>query len=178
MDSLSIAIPFVKLEEGFRTNAYPDPATKAEPYTIGYGSTYYPNGTKVKKGDKVTKDQAEQMMIHVLKQTQSKIRKALTNQLQPHQEAALLSLAYNIGDSRLLNSTAFKLIRANPNDPKIEDAIKAFRIAAGKINPTLVKRRQRESDLYFNRGKAAAIAVGAIVPLVIITLFFLINRSK
>lgn len=177
MDSLSIAIPFIKKEEGFRANAYPDPATKAEPYTIGYGTTFYANGTKVKKGDVITKDQAEQELIAFLKRSQTKIRNAVVKQLQPHQEAALLSLAYNIGDPALLRSTALKLIKANPNDPAIDAAIKAFRIAAGKINPVLVKRRARESDLYFNRGKAAPYIIGAI-PLVLITLFFLVNKSK
>jgi lysozyme len=32
-------IDLVKASEGLRLNAYPDPATKAEPWTIGYGHT-------------------------------------------------------------------------------------------------------------------------------------------
>src|SRR5437868_827293 len=44
--------------EGLELTAYPDPGTGKEPYTIGYGTTVYPDGTKVKLGDTCSKAQA------------------------------------------------------------------------------------------------------------------------
>jgi lysozyme len=40
------AVDFVSQHEGLRLNAYPDPATGGDPWTIGYGST----GPNVKPG--------------------------------------------------------------------------------------------------------------------------------
>ena len=38
----------------FDERACPDPATGAEPYTIGYGSEFYPDGSPVLKGQLVS----------------------------------------------------------------------------------------------------------------------------
>lgn len=35
-------------------------------WTIGYGNTYYPNGTKVKQGDRITQAQADEMFEYIV----------------------------------------------------------------------------------------------------------------
>ena len=51
--------------EGYRSNAYDDGVGV---WTIGYGTTKYPNGERVKKGDVCTLEQANQYMAHDLKE--------------------------------------------------------------------------------------------------------------
>lgn len=52
-------IDLIKQFEGYRSKAYPDPATGGAPWTIGYGTTVYPSGEKVAKGDTITPNHAE-----------------------------------------------------------------------------------------------------------------------
>ncbi|WP_234455005.1 lysozyme [Pseudomonas lactis] len=51
------AINLIKSSEGLRLNAYPDPATGADPWTIGYDAT-----RGAIKGMKITAEQAERML--------------------------------------------------------------------------------------------------------------------
>ena len=57
-------VALIKQFEGYRTNAY---KCSAGTWTIGYGTTIYPSGQKVKKGDKTTKELAEQYIKHDVK---------------------------------------------------------------------------------------------------------------
>ena len=52
-------IALIKQFEGCRLEAYKDSAGIP---TIGYGNTYYPDGTKVKIGDKITQQRAEELL--------------------------------------------------------------------------------------------------------------------
>ena len=55
----------IKLDEGLKLKAYP---CSAGVWTIGYGSTEYPDGRKVKQGDKITLSQAATYLQHDLRQ--------------------------------------------------------------------------------------------------------------
>jgi len=99
-------IELIKQFEGYedalpdgRAQAYPDPITKWDLPTIGYGTTVYPDGSKVKKGDVITKAQAEQYLIaHVDTQCRSALEKIPTwNRMNANQRGALYSFAYNMG---------------------------------------------------------------------------------
>ncbi len=48
--AVTVALPLVKEFEGCRLEAYPDPETGGEPWTIGWGSTTYGDGAPVKQG--------------------------------------------------------------------------------------------------------------------------------
>ena len=58
----SAAIKLIKEFEGCHLAAYPDPLYGAEPYTIGYGTTRYPGGRQVSRGDKITVIEADMFM--------------------------------------------------------------------------------------------------------------------
>lgn len=57
---------FMKLWEGFETKVYPDPATNGEPYTVGCGLTYKPDGSKFRLGDVYAADQLNQWAETIL----------------------------------------------------------------------------------------------------------------
>jgi lysozyme len=149
MDSLTIALPLIKKSEGLRLIAYPDPATGGKPYTIGYGATYYENGSPILSGDKITKAQAEKLLQFHAGKAKETVKKLVKSNINPNQEAALISLVFNIGEGNLAKSTLLKKINKDSKDPSINEEFKKWVYANKKIFPGLVGRREEESKLFF-----------------------------
>ncbi|MGK7910343.1 MAG: C39 family peptidase [Synechococcus sp.] len=95
----SRVVELIEKHEGFRANAYPDPAHGWQVPTIGYGTTTYPDGRKVKQGDTVTREQAQQyLMDFLLQKCRPILAKIPTwSQMNVNQQGALYSFAYNLG---------------------------------------------------------------------------------
>ena len=130
--------------EGKRLTAYDDGVGV---WTIGFGTTVYPNGIKVMKGDTCTEAQAKTYMAHDLKKFEATVNKAVTVQLNQNQFDALLSLAYNIGTNAFSKSTLVKKLNAND----IRGAADQFDVwvnAGGKRMQGLVNRRTVEKALF------------------------------
>lgn len=139
-------IDLVKSFEGLRLTAYKCSAGKD---TIGYGNTFYEDGSKVKPGDKITVDRAVKLLEFILDKFEDSVEKLVTPELNENQMAALVSFAYNCGVGNLKSSTLLKKVNADPNDPTIADEFKKWTKAGGKVLTGLVKRRNAESILYF-----------------------------
>ena len=58
MVGFSKAIDIICKYEGYEEKAIADPVTGKNPYTLGYGSQFYPDGSPVKAGHCVTKQKA------------------------------------------------------------------------------------------------------------------------
>ena len=130
--------------EGLRLNAYDDGVGV---WTIGYGTTIYPNGIKVKRGDTCTTEQAKAYMAHDLKKFESAVNSAVTVSINQNQFDALVSLAYNIGTSGFKNSTLVKKLNAGD----IRGASAQFNVwnkGGGKVMQGLVNRRDVERKLF------------------------------
>jgi len=130
--------------EGLRLNAYDDGVGV---WTIGFGTTIYPNGIKVKKGDTCTEAQAKAYMAHDLKKFESAVNSAVTVPINQNQFDALVSLAYNIGTSGFKNSTLVKKLNAGD----IRGAAAQFDVwnkGGGKVMQGLVNRRAVERKLF------------------------------
>lgn len=138
--------------EGLRLSPYYATAEEKEKgiVTIGYGNTFYENGTKVKITDApITKTEALRLLQLTSDKFATKVNSLITKQLTQNQFDALVSLAYNIGLGNFAKSTALKLVNNNPLDPNIAHYIKAWNKQAGKVLPGLVNRRKKEAELYF-----------------------------
>jgi lysozyme len=142
-------LDILKHHEGCVLNAYPDPATGGEPWTIGYGSTFYEDGSKVKKGDSISRERAEKLLEVVATNFMNKVKAAVKSNVKPCQLYALTSFAFNVGMGNLLKSTLLKKVNANPNDPTITQEFMKWNKAAGKVMNGLTKRRASEAQLYF-----------------------------
>jgi lysozyme len=126
--------------------AYPDPATGGDPWTIGWGST----GPDIRKGTVWTKAQCEDRFAHQVEQFAGKVSALLKAPTTQNQFDALVCLAYNIGLGNLASSTLLKL----HNVRSYEDAAQQFvrwNKAAGKVMAGLTRRRQAEAALYRGR---------------------------
>ena len=130
----------IKKYEGCRLTAYKCPAGV---WTIGYGTTIYPSGQPVKKGDKCTQAEAESLLDWYVK-TQIKLPDGLTNP----QKEALRSLIYNIGQSAFDKSSLKKAIIAK--DWKAVYKNWDWVTGGGTFLKGLAKRRAEELMLFFS----------------------------
>ncbi len=132
--------------EGLRLNAYDDGVGV---WTIGYGTTIYPNGIKVKRGDTCTTEQAKAYMAHDLKKFESAVNTAVAVPINQNQFDALVSLTYNIGIKAFKNSTLLK--KLNVGD--VRGAATQFDVwnkDGGKVVQGLVNRRAKEKALFLS----------------------------
>jgi len=136
----------IKKFEGCRLKAYLCPANV---WTIGYGNTFYENGMKVKEGDVITQQRAEELAKFIIDQFAVTIEPFIQKPLTDNQFSACVSLAYNIGTSGFKRSSVFKKLNINPNNPTIADSFKLWNKGGGKVLAGLVKRREAEIALYF-----------------------------
>lgn len=129
----------------------------AKKWTIGYGNTFYEDGTPVKQGDKITKERAESLFTLILAKFEKEVASLLTRTVSDNQFAALVSFAYNVGSDidadtiaeGLGDSTLLKLVNRDPNDPRIADEFLKWNKAGGKVLAGLTRRRKSEAHLYF-----------------------------
>ena len=130
--------------EGLELKAYDDGVGV---WTIGFGTTIYPDSIKVKRGDTCTTEQAKAYMAHDLKKFESAVNSAVTVPINQNQFDALVSLAYNIGTGAFSKSTLLKKL----NEADYKGAAAQFDVwnkAGGKVMQGLVNRRAVERKLF------------------------------
>jgi len=94
MTTSVVGVALIKEFEGCKLKAYLCPAKKP---TIGYGNTFYANGTKVKIGDVITQAQADELLLLTLKSFEAIVSKRIKVNLTQNQFDALVSFFYNCG---------------------------------------------------------------------------------
>jgi lysozyme len=141
-------LDLIKSFEGCKLNAYLDSVNVP---TIGYGATYYENGEKVKLGDKITQQRADELFKFHIKQFSVKVRSLIKSNVNDNQFSALVSFAFNCGIANLQKSTLLKKVNANANDITISNEFMKWNKAGGKVLNGLTRRRKAEADLYFSK---------------------------
>lgn len=136
----------IKSFEGCKLKAYQCSAKK---WTIGYGNTFFEDGTPVKIGDAITQDKAEKMFELIANEFAGKVEKLVTSNVTPNQFGSLVSFAYNCGVVNLQKSTLLKKVNVNPNDPTIRAEFMKWNRANSIVLPGLTRRREAEANLYF-----------------------------
>lgn len=142
-------INLIKMFEGYRAKSYLCPANVP---TLGWGSTMYTDGRKVKLGDTINEQQAEELLMWELKNKSNALYGLNLNQ---NQFDSCLSFVYNLGIGAFANSTLRKKILANPNDPAIKAEFMRWNKArvGGELMELkgLTRRREAEAELYFKK---------------------------
>jgi lysozyme len=142
MTTSVVGVALIKHFEGLRLSAYLCPASVA---TIGYGNTFYSNGSKVKIGDVITQQQADELLLLTLKSFESIVSKRVKVPLTQNQFDALVSHAFNTGGS----DTLFKLV--NEGRDVHQWWTTRYIQADGKVLAGLVRRRKAEFDLFMSK---------------------------
>jgi lysozyme len=136
----------LKKFEGCVLKAYKCPAGV---WTIGFGNTFYEDGTKVKEGDVITQQRADELAKYIVEQFASSIRAMIKQPLNENQFSACVSLAYNIGTGGFKKSSVLRKLNVNPTDPTIADSFRLWNKGGGVVLKGLVRRREAEIALYF-----------------------------
>ncbi|MDU4063032.1 MAG: lysozyme [Acinetobacter baumannii] len=133
MTTSDVGVDLIISFEGTRFKAYDDGVGV---WTIGTGTTVYPNGVKVKQGDTCKFEKT--------------VNESVTVPLTQNQFDALVSLTYNIGSGAFNNSTLLK--KLNKGDYQgAADQFLVWNKAGGKVMKGLVRRREAERALFLKK---------------------------
>ena len=132
-------IDAIKRFEGARLQAYPD---SGGVWTIGYGHT-----KDVKKGDRITQYQAEQLLKEDLAQFEAMANKVKGLNTQGKYDA-VVDFLYNCGPSNFNSSTLKKYIECNKATWEIQEQFLRWVYAAKQKLGGLVTRRIWEANRY------------------------------
>ena len=139
-------LDLIKEFESFRAKPYLCPSQKA---TIGFGSTYYPDGKKVTLQDKeITEEKAFEILEYIAnKDFGSNINKVVKVPLNQNQFDALVSFAYNIGNGNFNSSTLLRWLNQG-NYKEASMQLLKWDKSKGIVLNGLTKRRKSEKALF------------------------------
>ena len=138
-------ISLIKQFEGCKLKAYKCPANVS---TIGYGQTFYLDGSKVKMGDVITQKQADDLLISLLPKYEKTVLNNIKVPLNQNQFDALVSFCWNCGSSK----TLFKMINEKFSDANIVGWwVSHYIMGGGKELAGLVRRRKEEAILFIKK---------------------------
>lgn len=133
--------------EGFRSKPYICPAGYP---TIGYGTVWKPDGTRVTmQHPPITKAEANEWLVSELRNNYGAgVLKASPGLIaHPGALASMIDFAYNLGVARYRASTLRRRIDAKDWSSAKDQLAKWVR-GGGKILPGLVRRRAAEAALF------------------------------
>lgn len=140
----SKGLELIKEFEGFSSVAYLCSAKKA---TIGYGNTFWEDGTPVKIGDQISKERAETLLKHVVDGFSVAVEVDIKIEVTQNQFDAMVSLAYNIGLGAFKNSTLLRQLNRG-NFVGASQEFLRWDKSNGKPLLGLTRRREREKLLF------------------------------
>lgn len=146
MTTSKAGIDLIKEFEGFRASPYVCPGGHN---TIGYGSTRYSDGTKVKLSDPdITKEDATEMLKYqVARDYEECVIKNATKSNTQNQFDAMVSFTYNLGCGNFSSSTLLKKHLADDFDGAAKEFLR-WNKAGGQVLAGLTRRRKAEKALY------------------------------
>lgn len=157
------AIDIIKEFEGYarelpdgRCTAYADAIHGWKVPTIGYGTTKYPDGRKVQRGDIINRQQANEYLLwHVEDYCKAAMERIPTwGQMNDNQRSAIYSFAYNLGAGfyRGRNFTSITRVCDTPERWGDREWVTAqfvkYRNPGTSAEAGLLRRRRAEAELF------------------------------
>ena len=136
----------IKEFESFKSKPYLCPSGVP---TIGYGSTYYPDGKKVTLQDKeITEQKASEILEYIAnKDFGNNINKVVKVPLNQNQFDALVSFAYNVGNGNFNSSTLLRWLNQG-NYKEASMQLLRWDKSKGIVLNGLARRRKAEKELF------------------------------
>lgn len=133
---------FLTAQEGEKLESYKDSGGR---WTIGVGHLMSSGGA----GVRLTHQESQDLLTKDLARFEAAVNKAATRPLTQHQFNALVSFAFNLGESSLRKSSLLRLVNAGSTDASaLTTAFKLWRNVNGKPSPAIEARRLREAALF------------------------------
>ena len=157
---LAAALKLIKDFEGCHLEAYPDPLSGGDPWTIGYGTTRYQDGRRVSPGDKINAIEADLLLRREVDRIAEKLRATVPYwvEMADHQKCALISFAYNLG-SGFYGTTGFETISRKLREKDwaaVPDALLLYRNPGSNVEAGLKRRRIAEGDIWGREKQVSA----------------------
>ena len=145
LDALAITLGLIRRFEGFYSTPYLCPAGVP---TIGYGATYYEDGTRVTLTDSpISKDRAEALLLwHVQHVYLPAVMQLCPLVAAPGRLAALIDFSFNLGAGNLRASTLRRRVNAADWD-LVPTELRKWNKAGGRVLRGLTIRREAEASL-------------------------------
>lgn len=155
--ALDLAKRLITGLEGYASKAYPDPLHGWATPTIGYGTTRYPSGARVRQGDTCIERDALAWLEHHINRDILPVLEYIPTwpRMNPNQRAALISFAYNLGAHFYGNTPSFTRISQLLNSPHtwpdcahVKQIFTMYRNPGSNVERGLRLRRELEADLF------------------------------
>ena len=147
MADFSRALELIKKYEGFQEKACPNPVTGGEPFVLGYGTQFYPDGLPVRQGQMVTEKKAQEYLIDELEIIDEQLE-SLCLDLTASMRQALLSFIHSVGWENFFYSGIIEAIEQEDFHKVAQDMshwiFDYYQDAVGMM----LKRRREEGDLF------------------------------
>ena len=134
-----LGLALARAAEGLRLTAYEDTGGV---WTVGYGHT-----AGVMRGDTCTKEKAEDVLRHDLREAGEYVSKLVKVALNDNQFAALSVFVLNIGPGAFERSSLLRKLNTG-NYSSVPPCLKAWVFDNGRVLQGLVKRRAAEAELW------------------------------
>ena len=131
---------FIGHWEGCELKAY---LCSAGVWTLGYGHT-----EGVKEGNTCTAEEAASWLVEDIESRQKVLAHYVNKPVTEGQFIALTSLAFNVGVQNVVKSKLLRKLNMGDYDGAADEFLD-FDLANGKKVPGLTRRREAESDLFF-----------------------------
>ena len=143
--AILVALALMRRFEGLYLAPYLCPAGVP---TIGYGATYYEDGTRVTLIDAaITRERAEQLLLWMVRTVYlPQVMRLCPGIDNPQRLAALIDFTFNLGASALKNSTLRRKINESLWD-QVPAELRKWVKGGGKVLRGLVIRREAEAVL-------------------------------
>lgn len=140
--AVGVAAALARVFEGLYLTPYLCPAGVA---TIGFGATFYEDGTRVQLTDPpITREHAEALLLRMVRTVYLpavlKLCPAVDN---PQRLAALIDFTFNLGAGALKGSTLRKRVNAGDWDA-VPGELRKWNRGGGRVLRGLVLRREAE----------------------------------
>ncbi len=149
MPGFSKAIDIICKYEGYKEKAVADTATGKAPYTFGYGTQFYPDGSPVKAGHCVTKQKALELLrneIYIIDSELDKVHLDIDSSMRE----ALISFIHSIGWEAFLYSSVIDYIDATKYHAAADEMNRWIFDSNHKALGHLLHRRQEETNLFLS----------------------------
>jgi lysozyme len=147
MADFSRALELIKRYEGFQEKACPNPVTGGEPFVLGYGTQFYPDGSPVRQGQMVTEKKAQEYLLEELEIIDEQLEGLCLN-LTSSMHQALLSFIHSIGWDNFFYSGIIESIEQEDFHKAVQDfshwIFDYYQDAVGMM----LKRRREEGELF------------------------------
>ena len=153
MSDFSHAINLIRKYEGYNESAYPDPVTGGEPYIIGFGTQFYPDGAPVKQGQCCSKEKALEYLFHETNIIDTQLEK-LNLGLDDSMRQALISFIHSVGWESFLYSNIIDSLEEDNFYAAAEELGRWVFDEEHNVIGGLIERRNDEIQLFLKEVEA------------------------